>query len=231
MILGLTRLDRSGEDPAPGALVPVPSAPQPDRARPGPPDGRHRQGRRDPRSPSAAGCPSPSDRPAPLVLVGPSTHCLIGKTGAARKVGVVPRHTRDDPRWHRALVRRHWTCPHRVGRPSPPHETVELILRLACENPAGATSASSGNFESSASVDERLGVWEVCRCLSGFEDNHERWGPGKVAPSVASTGETAMLSPGAVGPSLQSASVPMERVMGMVNTGPTPVPVNRCAPR
>jgi hypothetical protein len=53
--------------------------------------------RRDPRSPSAAGCPSPSDRPAPLVLVGPSTHCFIGKTGAARKVGVVPRHTRDDP--------------------------------------------------------------------------------------------------------------------------------------
>ena len=70
---------------------------------------------------------------------------------------------------------------------------------------AAATSASSGNFESSASVDERLGVCEVCRCLSGFEDNHERWGPGKVAPSVASTGETAMLSPGAVGPSLQSA--------------------------
>jgi hypothetical protein len=52
--------------------------------------------------------------------------------------------------------------------------------------------------------------------LSGFEDNHERWWPGKVAPSVASTGETAMLSPGAVGPPLQSSSAPMERVMGMV---------------
>jgi hypothetical protein len=134
-------------------------------------------------------------------------------------------------RWHRALVRRHWTYPHRVGRPSLPDETVELILRLARENPAGATSASSGNFESSASVDERLGACDVCRCLSGFEDNHERWGPGKVAPGVASTGETAMLLPGAVGPPLQSASAPMERVMGMVNTPPTPVPVNRCAPR
>src|ERR1035438_7049655 len=58
-------------------------------------------------------------------------------------------------RWHRALVRRHWTYPHRVGRPSLPDETVELVLRLAVRTPAGATSASSGNFESSASMSLR----------------------------------------------------------------------------
>ena len=39
-------------------------------------------------------------------------------------------------RWHRALARRRWTYPHRPpGRPPLPEGTVELILRLARENP------------------------------------------------------------------------------------------------
>ena len=38
--------------------------------------------------------------------------------------------------WHRAVVRRRWTYPHRrPGRPALPDETVELICCLARENP------------------------------------------------------------------------------------------------
>jgi putative transposase len=39
-------------------------------------------------------------------------------------------------RWHRQLVKRHWTMPHRPpGRPSIPPELRRLMLRMAAENP------------------------------------------------------------------------------------------------
>ena len=38
-------------------------------------------------------------------------------------------------RWHRDLVRRRWTYPHRRGRSSAAAELRALVLRLARENP------------------------------------------------------------------------------------------------
>jgi hypothetical protein len=53
-------------------------------------------------------------------------------------------------RWHRRPVAGAWTDPHRrTGRPPLDQEVQQLIVRLANENPTGATSASRANCSTS----------------------------------------------------------------------------------
>ena len=59
-------------------------------------------------------------------------------------------------RWHRDLARRRWRNPHRrPGRPAIPVGTRELILRLARETRAAATSGSPERSASLRSASRR----------------------------------------------------------------------------
>jgi putative transposase len=57
-------------------------------------------------------------------------------------------------RWHRDLVRRRWSYPHRRGRPGVALEIRALVLRLARENPTWRYAASTVSWAGSAT---RLG--------------------------------------------------------------------------
>jgi hypothetical protein len=56
-------------------------------------------------------------------------------------------------RWHRDLVRRRWTQPHRRGRPTVTAELRQLVLRMAKENSRGDPGAA---YAGTGATGERL---------------------------------------------------------------------------
>jgi putative transposase len=68
-------------------------------------------------------------------------------------------------RWHRDLVRRRWTCPHRHGRPRVGAELRGLVLRLARENPTWGYRRIHGEL-CRLGYQDRIGastVWAILR--------------------------------------------------------------------
>jgi len=87
---------------------------------------------------------------------------------------ITPRTILD---WHRRLVRKRWTYPHRrPGRPALPEETVELICRLARENPRWGYLRIVGELKKLGVAASKTAVASVLR-RHGFLPAPRRAGP------------------------------------------------------
>ena len=79
-------------------------------------------------------------------------------------------------RWHRDLVRRRWTYPHRSGRPSVPAGTVEIVLRLARENSTWGYRRIHGELATMGIGLAPSSVWAILR-RHGIDPTPGRTGP------------------------------------------------------
>ena len=114
---------------------------------------RRSQGRRDPGAPSR-GRRAATTKPTPDVDVGRPGRPQRAEQAAAhglRRLRLVSPRTLL--RWHAHLVARRWTYPRRQpGRPPTPQPIRALVLRMARENPTGATDASRASSSDSATA-------------------------------------------------------------------------------
>ncbi len=79
-------------------------------------------------------------------------------------------------RWHRALVRRQWTYPKPPGRPRIPAGTVQVVIRLAGENPTWGYRRIHGEL-SVLGVDlAPASVWNIPQ-RHGIDPSPNRSGP------------------------------------------------------
>ncbi|MGP0109133.1 MAG: integrase core domain-containing protein [Acidimicrobiales bacterium] len=79
-------------------------------------------------------------------------------------------------RWHRELVRRKWTYPKPSGRPRIPVGTVQVVIRLAREDPTWGYRRIHGELSILGIDLAPASVWNILR-RHGIDPSSERSGP------------------------------------------------------
>jgi len=79
-------------------------------------------------------------------------------------------------RWHRELVRRKWAYPKPAGRPRIPAGTVQVVVRLARENPMWGYRRIHGELVRTGVVLAPASVWNILR-RHGLDPSLHRTGP------------------------------------------------------
>jgi putative transposase len=79
-------------------------------------------------------------------------------------------------RWHRELVRRKWTYPKPSGRPRVPAGTVQMVVRLARENPTWGYRRIHGELSVLGIDLAPTSVWNIVQ-RHGLDPSPDRTGP------------------------------------------------------